>query len=263
MRKKGILLIPMFFIFILLATSIFITSGERALSISAAEKKEKKMMLNFVKKKLKVGQKANLKIRNLTSSYSLSWSVDDANVANINAEGVITAISPGKTAITVIVNDKTKLVTRITVVSNKKKMKRSVEEQKIYKKIRSLRKEFKENSLWGDEKEYFCEKNNTIGSGCAALGFQFTDILFGKDAPMNKSEDLSGIKNKIRIGDLIRINQNTHTAIVIDKEEDGMILLEGNFFFGDAKEGRIHWGEKLTFDKFMEVGDYYVTRYKD
>lgn len=259
------------FSLVILSANIFLVQGKSNLPLvaKAAGKKEessnskKKMKLNYSQKKLKVAQSFNLKVQNLPDSYSISWEVEDSNIVSVADSGKVVAMAPGKTTITIIVNDNTVLTCKISVISNKKKLKRSPEEQKIFEKLKSLKKKFKEKQPWGDDKEYFCQKNNTLGSGCAALGFQISDELFGKDAPMKEKQDLSNIKNKIRIGDLLRILDDTHTVIVVDKEEDGVILLEGNFYFGNSKEGKIHWGEKLKFEEIEKNANYYVTRYED
>ena len=63
------------------------------------------------------------------------------------------------------------------------------------------------------------------GSGCVAFAMMASDAAFG-DIPAYKFED----KSKIRVGDIIRINNDTHSVIVIkDNGGSKYTIAEGNY----------------------------------
>lgn len=88
------------------------------------------------------------------------------------------------------------------------------------------------------------------GFGCAGFAFMISDAIFGD----NQAElhcDLS----KIRVGDILRINNDSHSVIVLEVNKDGVVVTEGNY------GGKVHWGRKFSYQKLANVLDYVMTRY--
>lgn len=78
-----------------------------------------------------------------------------------------------------------------------------------------------------------------------------SDAAFGK-IPAYKFTD----KNKIRVGDILRINNDTHFVIVLKKiNKSKFKIAEGNY------NASINWGRVIDIN---ETGfDYGYTRYKN
>ena len=88
------------------------------------------------------------------------------------------------------------------------------------------------------------------GCGCFAFAMIASDAAFG-NAPAYEFTD----KNKIRVGDILRINNDTHFVIVLKKNRNTKYTIaEGNY------NSSINWGRVIDL---KETGfDYGYTRYK-
>ena len=58
-----------------------------------------------------------------------------------------------------------------------------------------------------------------------------------------------------KLGDIIRINRDTHSVIVTKIEGDNVTIAEGNF------NSAIRWGRVYTLDEIKSIGTYILTRY--
>ena len=91
------------------------------------------------------------------------------------------------------------------------------------------------------------------GSGCVAFSFILSDAAFGS-LPSRYIETID--YGALRAGDILRINNNGHSVIILEKYDDHVVIAEGNF------NSSIHWGRTLTKQQVL-AADYYVTRYPD
>ena len=73
------------------------------------------------------------------------------------------------------------------------------------------------------------------GSGCVAFALMLSDAAYG-DAPMYETYNLS----RIHVGDIIRMNNDTHSVVVIDISGNEVTIAEGNYM------ASVHWGRKLN-----------------
>lgn len=89
-----------------------------------------------------------------------------------------------------------------------------------------------------------------MGYGCAGFAFLLSDAAFG-DLPARKHRNFS----KIKVGDIVRLEHDRHSVIVLKKEADGVIVAEGNY------DDSIHWGRKLLYSEIRKTGTYVFTRY--
>ena len=89
------------------------------------------------------------------------------------------------------------------------------------------------------------------GVGCAAFAFELSDAAFG-DQPRKEHHNVYNV----RVGDIIRINDNTHSVIVLEVNPDGVVVAEGNY------NSSVHWGRKFTYAELQERLTYIWTRYK-
>ncbi len=90
------------------------------------------------------------------------------------------------------------------------------------------------------------------GTGCAAFAFALSDAAFGS-APARIHENYENI----RVGDILRINNDTHSVIVLEVKESSVVVAEGNY------NRSIHWGREIAKSKLPGEGNYITTRYPD
>jgi hypothetical protein len=124
-------------------------------------------------------------------------------------------------------------------------------EEDVYNSIMSLKDEYPNDMPWTNDNYY--EWNGGIfsgGYGCFGFAFILSDEAFGR-APARKTTDFDNLK----IGDIIRINNDTHSVVVTGIDGDIITLAEGNY--GSS----IYWGRTKTLKEIKETGDYILTRY--
>lgn len=124
------------------------------------------------------------------------------------------------------------------------------QEQKVYETIMGLKASYPEGMYWTNEICYQFNGAYYIGYGCAAFAFLASDAAFGT-TPVYEHYDYT----KIRVGDILRINRDTHSVIVLEVHEDYIVIAEGNY------NKSIHWGRKLTNADLENNLDYVWSRY--
>lgn len=121
----------------------------------------------------------------------------------------------------------------------------------IYSEIIAQKAVFPEGMEWTNN-NYYGWKGGIYsgGYGCAGFAFALSDAAFG-DAPAVIHTDY----DNVRVGDILRINANTHSVIVLEVKENSVVVAEGNY------NGMIHWGRELSKTSIMGEGCYIMTRY--
>ena len=104
---------------------------------------------------------------------------------------------------------------------------------RVYNAIISLKEEYPQDRSWTNDDQYVWEREIAIGlgygkytgRGCMAFAMIASDAAFG-NIPAYNFTDMS----KIRVGDILRINNNTHSVIVLRvKEPTSFTIAEGNY----------------------------------
>lgn len=116
----------------------------------------------------------------------------------------------------------------------------------VYKKMIALKKKYPEGKRWTNRNRY------GAGRGCAAFAFLLSDAAFGEN-PYRKHRDL----NNMRVGDILRINKDTHSVVILCINETTITLAEGNF------NSSIHWGRKMKIKDLKRKINYVLTRYPE
>lgn len=124
---------------------------------------------------------------------------------------------------------------------------------------------YKEGTAWTNDTPYSLSApyiwqggklqpgNVNGGAGCAAFAFLLSDKAFGSlPARMTATIDFSQIK----VGDILRVNQDTHTVIVLQVTDVGVVIAEGNY------NKSVHWGRTMTKEE-VEAASYHITRYPE
>lgn len=123
---------------------------------------------------------------------------------------------------------------------------------------------FAEGAPWTNETHSYkwnggkLDGNVESGQGCVAFAFRLSDKAFGSlPARMyaNGQFKFSDVKN----GDILRVNNDAHTVIVLQVSDVGVVLAEGNYH-ENGGEGFVHWGRTMTKAE-VEAADHYITRY--
>jgi|GEM_PF-6888298 len=92
---------------------------------------------------------------------------------------------------------------------------------------------------------------SVAGVHSVAFASYVSDFIYGKNASASYGE---GFEN-IRIGDQIRTENDTHTAIVIYKAETYVIVVECNLYDGAY---RVEWGRRINMENLSKV--WYIRR---
>ena len=127
-------------------------------------------------------------------------------------------------------------------------------ESKVYEAIINMQSEYPEGMEWTNDNSY--SWNGGIysgGQGCAGFAFLLSDAAFG-DLPAREYTKYD--PSTIKVGDIIRINNDSHSVIVLTVDEDGVTVAEGNY------NQSIHWGRSLTHEQLTNA-DYIITRYQE
>lgn len=121
----------------------------------------------------------------------------------------------------------------------------------IYKKMIALKRKYPEGMSWTNSNRYDWKGGiYSWGSGCLGFAFILSDAAFG-DSPARKHYDF----NNLRIGDILRINNNTHSVVILCINSNTITLAEGNF------NSSIHWGRTFSIKDLKSKINYVLTRY--
>ena len=203
--------------------------------------------LNKTKLSLKEGRSYSLK---LNGASVKSFKSSNPRVASVNRSGKVTAKKAGNATIICTAKNRKTYRCRVTV-SGSSSSKEKLTESRVYRKIIAQKDTYKEGRRWTN-KNYYDWKGGIYdrGYGCAGFAFLLSDAAFG-DLPARKHRNFS----KIKVGDIVRLEHDRHSVIVLKKEADGVIVAEGNY------DDSIHWGRKLLYSEIRKTGTYVFTRY--
>ena len=125
----------------------------------------------------------------------------------------------------------------------------------LYEKMISKQNEYPEGMRWTNE-NYYAWKGGIFsgGYGCAGFAFILSDVCFGDI----KAQQIQPCPNTYKVGDVVRINNDTHFVIILKIEsstsESIITIAEGNF------NSAIHWGRKFTLQGMSDVCNYVLRR---
>ena len=124
-------------------------------------------------------------------------------------------------------------------------------DSQIYDIIMAQKAVFPEGMRWTNA-DYYGWKGGTYtgGFGCAGFAFAVSDAAFG-NARAHIHKDYSNI----RVGDILRVDNDTHSVIVLEVRENSVIVAEGNF------NSTIHWGREIPKSRLIDPSSYVMTRY--
>lgn len=132
---------------------------------------------------------------------------------------------------------------------------------------------YREGTAWTNDEPYSDSKGyyhwkggpingvNISAAGCVAFAFTLSDAAFGSlPARMYAA---GGFKfEDIKVGDILRVNNDAHTVIVLEVSDAGVVVAEGNISTGDH-QGKVHWGRTISKEVVMGSTSHYITRYPE
>jgi len=247
MMKKGIMIAACFIIALLSMICII-----QVKPVSAATVK-----LNKKKIYLYNGYTYKLKLKNAEGKVKFSSS--DKSIATVSSKGVVTAISEGKTKIKVKNAGNTYKCTVIVMgeepdieepenpdINDPKGPEDTglpKDDQAIYEAIIALKDEYPEGTPWTNSNLYVWNSSvasglgysQFTGGGCQGFAMMASDAAFG-EIPVYKFTDI----NSVRVGDILRVDNDNHSVIVLKIEGDVFTIAEGNF------NSSVHWGRMIN-----------------
>ena len=120
-------------------------------------------------------------------------------------------------------------------------------EESVQAALQALRRQYPHGTLWPSPYHSTSGGPYSRGINCSGWATLCSDAAFG-DLPVAATHSDF---DAIRVGDLLRINHDTHTVIVLEKRADSVIVAEGNY------NRSIHWDRELS-RKNLEDGDFTV-----
>ncbi len=132
---------------------------------------------------------------------------------------------------------------------------------------------YREGTVWtndepySDSKGYYHWKGGLIDGkrisavGCVAFAFILSDEAFGSLPARMYAQGEFTFEN-IKAGDILRVNNDAHTVIVLEVNDAGLVVAEGNISTGDHK-GKVHWGRAISKEEVMSSASHYITRYPE
>ena len=124
-------------------------------------------------------------------------------------------------------------------------------DESVYNAMMAMQTDFPEGMHWTNDDFYAWNGGIFSGGyGCAGFAFLLSDAAFGT-LPSRK---LQVNYDTLRPGDILRINSNTHSVIILQVFSDHVVVAEGNY------NSSILWGRTLTRSQ-VEASDYVLTRW--
>ena len=131
-------------------------------------------------------------------------------------------------------------------------------EASVYASMIALKDQYPEGMRWTNSDSYTAvwksyDNNFTwhvTGLGCHAFALILSDTAFG-DLPFREHTNF----DNIRVGDLLRIDYDTHTVVVLGIDGNRITIAEGNF------NASVRWGRVLTLERVKETGVYVISRW--
>ena len=124
-------------------------------------------------------------------------------------------------------------------------------DESVYNAMIAKKADFPEGMHWTNDDFYAWNGGIFSGGyGCAGFAFLLSDAAFGKLPARQTAVDYE----TLRVGDVLRVNNDSHSVIVIEIYDSYVVLAEGNY------NSSIHWGRTMTRSQ-VEAADYVLTRW--
>lgn len=127
-------------------------------------------------------------------------------------------------------------------------------QRQAYQAIILWKDQYPEGTPWTNDRFYAWNGGIYSGGyGCAAFAFTLSDAAFG-DLPARMLDSFAF--SDVRVGDILRLNNDTHSVIVLEVHDSHVVIAEGNY------NSSVHWGRILT-DQEVLAANNLITRYPE
>lgn len=211
-------------------------------NLSAAYAMASEVNLNKTKATVFIGKSIALE---LEGAQAAAWSSDDKEIAEVDESGKVTTKSVGKTTISCTASDGNSYNCAVTVTN-------TYTSKQAYNALIALKSIYPEGMKWNNDNYYKSnDSKQSAGRGCHAFALTLSDEIFGSQPFTKKHKNF----DKIKAGDIVRLNNDTHTVIVLKVKKNSIIVAEGNY------GGKVHWNRQISLAKVKKTGTYVLTRY--
>lgn len=128
-------------------------------------------------------------------------------------------------------------------------------EEAVYAALIAMKSQYPEGMPWTNADGYIFYALPGItyyGYGCAGFAFILSDAAFG-DLPARIHTDF----DNVHVGDILRINNNSHSVVALEVKSDSFVIAEGNY------NSSIHWGRTISRESVKKTGTEVMTRYPE
>ncbi len=127
----------------------------------------------------------------------------------------------------------------------------TVSPEEAYERMLAMEDAYPSGTSWTNANTYAW----TAG-GCMGFAHMISDAAFGNASFRTIENDGSGnMYDKIKVGDVVRTDYNSHSVIVLEKNSDHIVVAEGNW------GGQVLWGRTISKEKINSDCAYIETRY--
>ncbi len=141
--------------------------------------------------------------------------------------------------------------------------------QEAYNAMIALQEQYPEGMTWTNFTPYgsngslgdsYVWKGGAVyganrGVGCTAFAFLLSDAAFGS-LPARTISRGSFTFEDVKVGDILRVENNSHSVIVLQKSAGGIIIAEANY------NKSVHWGRAMSATDVL-AANYIITRYPE
>lgn len=133
-------------------------------------------------------------------------------------------------------------------------------QKEVYDAMIAQQEAYPEGKPWTNADSYFWHGGTAggiagTGAGCVAFAYILSDAAFD-NLPARMYSQGGFSYSDVKVGDILRVNGDAHTVIVLRVSETGVVIAEGNV------NGAIHWGRSMTKEE-VEAANHYITRYPE
>ena len=131
----------------------------------------------------------------------------------------------------------------------------------IYNKMIALKSSYPEGMRYTNDDMYEWEMGGlgevySYGYGCAGFVALVSDEAFGR-VPVRWLGEGEWSFDSLRVGDILRVNGDRHSVIILEKYSDRVVVTEANY------NSSVHWGRVFTKANVLSQTDYVLTRYPE
>ncbi len=225
-----------------------VVKDDNTTSTTASVNEDEKITTNTIVKSTTTSSKD--KTTKTTGAYNPATSTTSTTKKTSTTSKTTKSTKKTSTATT---TKKTTPTTKKTTATTKS----NLTEKDVYNKMIALKSKYPTGTSWDNSKCYSW-KGGIIDKGCGCAGFAFmlSDTAFGS-AKAKKHTDVS----KIRVGDILRLYNDTHSVIVLEVNSTGVTVAEGNMTIVGSFNNGVYWGRKISSSDLKKDVDFIYTRW--